>query len=133
MKLFKRKSKASVIPADLNLRNFRFLGEEAEALGLRLDAARKSLAESTTPWAVNHWTKVVEQLVAQWRRLPVLHDGEAKMSIIPRWTVDYNFYELAEEMPGSIGGRLYHQYVAKDPDLSWSWENHRAQRLAKAQ
>jgi len=133
MKLFKRKSKASVIPADLNLRNFRFLGEEAEALGLRLDAARKSLAESTTPWAVNHWTKVVEQLVAQWRRLPVLHDGEAKMSIIPRWTVDYNFYELAEEMPGSIGGRLYHQYVAKDPDLSWSWEHHREQRLAKAQ
>ena len=132
-KLFKRQSKAAVIPADLNLRNFRFLGEEAEALGLRLDAARKSLAESTTPWAVNHWTKVVEQLVAQWRRLPVLHDGEAKMSIIPRWTVDYNFYELAEEMPGSIGGRLYHQYVAKDPDLSWSWEHHREQRLAKAQ
>ena len=133
MKLFKRRSKAAVIPGDLNLRNFRFLGEEAEALGTRLDAARKSLAESTTPWAVNHWTKVVEQLVAQWRRLPVLHDGEAKMSIIPRWTVDYNFYELAEEMPGSIGGRLYHQYVAKDPDLSWSWENNRAQRLAKAQ
>ena len=133
MKLFKRKSKAAVIPADLNLRNFRFLGEEAEALGTRLDAARKSLAESTTPWAVNHWTKVVEQLVAQWRRLPILHDGEAKMTIIPRWTVDYNFYELAEEMPGSIGGRLYHQYVAKDPDLTWSWENNRAQRLAKAQ
>lgn len=133
MKLFKRRSKATVIPSDLNLRNFRFLGEEAEALGLRLDAARKSLAESTTPWAVNHWTKVVEQLVAQWRRLPVLHDGEAKMSIIPRWTVDYNFYELAEEMPGSIGGRLYHQYVAKDPDLTWSWEHNREQRLAKAQ
>lgn len=133
MKLFKRKSKAAVIPGDLNLRNFRFLGEEAESLGLRLDAARKSLAESRTPWAVNHWTKTVEQLVAQWRRLPILHDGEAKMSIIPRWTVDYNFYELAEEMPGSIGGRLYHQYVAKDPDLTWSWENNRAQRLAKAQ
>ena len=133
MKLFKRRSTADVIPADLNLRNFRFLGEEAEALGNRLDHARKSLAESHTPWAVNHWTKVVEQLVAQWRRLPVLHDGEAKMSIIPRWTVDYNFYELAEEMPGSIGGRLYHQYVAKDPDLTWSWEHNREQRLAKAQ
>lgn len=133
MKLFKRKSKAAVIPADLNLRNFRFLGEEAESLGLRLDAARKSLAESTTPWAVNHWTKTVEQLVAQWRRLPILHDGEAKMSIIPRWTVDYNFYELAEEIPGGIGSRLYHAYVSKDPDLTWSWEHNREQRLAKAQ
>ena len=133
MKLFKRKSEAAVIPADLNLRNFRFLGEEAESLGTRLDAARKSLSEATTPWAINHWTKVVEQLVAQWRRLPILHDGEAKMSVIPRWTVDYNFYELAEEIPGSIGSRLYHDYVAKNPDLTWSWENNRAQRLAKAQ
>ena len=133
MKLFKRKSEASVIPADLNLRNFRFLGEEAESLGTRLDAARKSLAESTTPWAINHWTKTVEQLVAQWRRLPILHDGEAKMSVIPRWTVDYNYYELAEEIPGSIGSRLYHDYVSKNPDLTWSWENNRAQRLAKAQ
>ena len=133
MKLFKRKSESSVIPADLNLRNFRFLGEEAESLGNRLDHARKSLAESTTPWAINHWTKVVEQLVAQWRRLPILHDGEAKMSIIPRWTVDYNYYERAEEIPGGIGNRLYHAYVSRDPDLTWSWENNRAQRLAKAQ
>lgn len=132
MQLFKRRTESKVLP-EVDLRNFRFLGEEAEALGKRLDAARKSLAESTTPWAVNHWTKTVEQLVAQWRRLPILHDGDAKMSVIPRWTVDYNFYELAEEIRGGIGNRLYHAYVAKDPDLTWSWENNRAQRLAKAQ
>lgn len=133
MKLFHRRSRANDIPADLNLRNFRFLGEEADVLGRRLDAARESLSDAKTPWAQNYWTKTVEQLLAQWRRLPILHDGEAKMSIIPRWTVDYNFYELAEEIPGGISGRLYHAYVARDPDLSWSWENNRAQRLAKAQ
>jgi len=132
MQLFKRKPKEQIMP-EADLRNFRFLGEEAEGLGRRLDAARKSLAESTTPWAVNHWTKTVEQMVAQWRRLPVLHDADAKMSVIPIWTVDYNFYELAEEFRGAIGSRLYHDYVAKDPDLSWSCENNRAQRLAKAQ
>ena len=132
-KLFNRRSTTSIIPGDLNLRNFRFLGEEAESLGNRLDHARKCLAGAKSPWARNHWTKTVEQLIVQWRRLPILHDSEAKMSMIPRWTVDYDFYELAEEMPGSIGGRLYHQYIAKDPDLTWSWENNRAQRLAKAQ
>lgn len=132
MKLFKRQPEKQ-IASEVDLRNFRFLGEEAEALGLRLDAARQSLANSTRPWAVNHWTKTVEQLVAQWRRLPILHDGDAKMSIIPRWTVDYNYYELAEEIRMGFSSRLYHDYVAKDPDLTWSWENHRSQRLAKAQ
>lgn len=132
MKLFKRQTENKML-AEVDLRNFRFLGEEAEGLGRRLDAARKSLAESTTPWAVNHWSKTVEQLVAQWRRLPVLHDADAKMSVIPRWTVDYNFYELAEEIRMGISSQLYHNYVAKDPDLSWSWENNRAQRLARAQ
>ena len=132
MKLFKRQTENSIMP-EVDLRNFRFLGEEAEGLGRRLDAARKSLAESTTPWAINHWTKTVEQLVAQWRRLPILHDADAKMSVMPRWTVDYDYYELAEEIRMGFSSRLYHDYVAKDPDLTWSWENNRAQRLAKAQ
>ena len=133
MKLFKRKTENKILP-EVDLRNFRFLGEEAEALGNRLDAARKSLSESTTPWAQNHWTKVVDQLVAQWRRLPILHDGDAKMSVMPRWTVDYNYYELSDEPTGKmidVFDKLY--YTSKEPDLTWSWENHRAQRLAKAQ
>jgi hypothetical protein len=133
MKLFNRKSEAAVIPADLNLRNFRFLGEEAESLGTRLDAARRSLEEATTPWAQNHWTKVVEQLVAQWRRLPILHDGDAKMSVIPRWTVDYEFYELSQEPVGKTLDVFERLYYSKEPNLDWSWENNRAQRLAKAQ
>lgn len=132
MNLFKRNPEKEIMP-EVDLRNFRFLGEEAEALGLRLDAARRSLADSTTPWAVNHWTKVVEQLVAQWRRLPVLHDADAIMSVMPKWTVSYDYYELAEEIRMGISSQLYHNYVAKDPDLTWSWENHRAQRLARAQ
>lgn len=133
MKLFKRKTEDKLLP-EVDLRNFRFLGEEAEGLGRRLDAARKSLAESTAPWAVNHWSKTVEQLVAQWRRLPVLHDADAVMSVMPKWTVDYNYYELSDEPTGKmvdVFDQLYH--YSKEPDLSWSWENNRAQRLAKAQ
>ena len=131
MKLFKRKTKEVSIP-EVDLRNFRFLGEEAEALGLRLDAARKSLVESTTPWAQNHWSKTVEQLVAQWRRLPVLHDADAKMLVIPRWTVNYDFYELSDE-PVTRLFDIDNFYNRRQPDLSWSWENHRAARLARAQ
>jgi len=133
MQLFKRKPREQIMP-EVDLRNFRFLGEEAEGLGKRLDAARKSLAESTTPWAINHWTKTVEQLVAQWRRLPILHDADAKMSIMPKWTVKYDYYELSDEPVGrmlDVFDTLYD--FRKEPDLSWSWENNRAQRLARAQ
>ena len=131
MKLFKRHAENKFLP-DVDLRNFRFLGEEAEALGLRLDAARKSLSESTTPWAQNHWTKTVEQLVAQWRRLPILHDGDAKMSVIARWTVDYDFYELSDE-PVSRLFDIDYFYNRRHPDLTESWERNRAKRLARAQ
>jgi hypothetical protein len=131
MKFFKRRAENKFLP-EVDLRNFRFLGEEAEALGLRLDAARKSLAESTTPWALNHWSKTVEQLVAQWRRLPVLHDADAKMQVIARWTVDYDFYELSDE-PVSRLFDIDHFYNRRHPDLTESWERNRAQRLARAQ
>jgi hypothetical protein len=133
MKFFKRNNTQQILP-EVDLRNFRFLGDEAEGLGKRLDAARKSLKNAKSKWAVNHWTKTVEQLVAQWRRLPVLHDADAKMSVMPKWTVDYNYYELSDEPVGrmlDVFDTLYD--FRKEPDLSWSWENNRAQRLARAQ
>lgn len=132
IKIFNKKQSEQTM-TQVDLRNFRFLGEEAESLGRRLDAARKSLAGATTPWAVNHWSKTVEQLVGQWRRLPILHDGEAKMSVMPRWTVDYNYYELSEEPTAKMLDIFDKLYNNRTPDLNWSWENNRAQRLAKAQ
>ena len=82
-----------------DLRSFRFIGEEAEALGSRLDSARLALESSTSLWARRYWAMVIDQLLFQWRSLPALHDGEAAMSIIPRWTVDYEFYEV-DNNPG---------------------------------
>lgn len=133
MKFFKHKTKEQILP-EVDLRNFRFLGEEAEVLGNRLDHARKTLAESRSLWAKNYWAMVVEQLVGQWTRLPILHDGDAKMSIIPRWTVSYDFYERQQE--GNLYGisdRAYDKLFRREADLNASWENNRAQRLAKAQ
>jgi len=116
------------------MKSYRFLGEEAEALGNRLDHVRKALADSTKPWAKNYWSQTVERLLFQWQQLPILHDADAQVTIIPRWHVDYNFYEKSEEVVlGGVLDRFYHKYSAKNPDLTWSWENHRALRLAKAQ
>ena len=116
------------------MKNYRFLGEEAEVLGQRLDAARKSLAGAKSPWSKTYWAAVVERLLFQWRQLPVLHDADAMVSIIPRWTVDYNFYEKAGAHENyGIAEKAYDKLFRQDANLEASWNNHRAQRLAKAQ
>ena len=133
MQLFKRKTQEHTF-ANVNLRSFRFLGEEAEVLGQRLDAARMSLASAKTKWAQNYWNKTVEQLVFQWRQLPILHDADARMTVVPRWTVDYEYYELGNKNEGEgATDRVYHKLFREVVDLNASWENHRAARLARAQ
>ena len=133
MQLFKRKTQKHAF-ANVNLRNFRFLGDEAEALGQRLDAARRVLAEAKTEWVRNHWSKTVEQLVFQWRQLPILHDADARMTVVPRWTVDYEYYELGHTGEGhGATDRAYHKLFRESVNLDVSWENHRAARLARAQ
>lgn len=116
------------------MKSYRFLGEEAEALGNRLDHARKVLAAAKTEWARSYWQQTVERLLFQWRQLPILHDGDAQMTIIPKWMVSYDFYEKSRphEYTG-ITERAFDKLFRESANLDASWENHRAQRLAKAQ
>ena len=70
----------------------------------------------------------------QWRQLPILHDGDAQMTIIPRWTIDYNFYELAGAHENyGITEKFYDRVFNHDANLDASWHNHREARLARAQ
>ena len=116
------------------MKSYRFLGEEAEALGTRLDSARKSLAGSQTAWARNYWSQTVERLLFQWLQLPVLHDSDAMVTIIPRWHVSYDFYEKGNDVGyNGITDRAYDKVFRDSVDLDASWENHRAARLARAQ
>jgi hypothetical protein len=115
-----------------DLRSFRFIGEEAESLGNRLDSARSALESSTTPWSKRYWAMVIDQLLFQWRCLPALHDGEAAMSIVPRWTVDYEFYEV-DNNPGryNITDKIFDEIFRTS--LDESWDRVREARLARAQ
>ena len=116
------------------MKSYRFYGEEMEVLGGRLDAARKSLANAKSPWAKSYWKQNVDRLLFQWQQLPILHDGDAKVTIIPRWTVGYDYWEDREEMGKyDILERAVEALWPSSPDLSASWERHRAGRLARAQ
>lgn len=116
------------------MKNYRFYGEEMEALGQRLDAARTALSNAKTDWAQNYWQQNVERLLLQWRLLPILHDGEAQLTIIPRWEVMYDSFEKHDGSFGhGLDDKVFEFFFKKSPDLEWSWNNNREKRLAKAQ
>jgi hypothetical protein len=116
------------------MKSYRFFGDEMEILGNRLDQARLRATEARTAWAQNYWNQNVERLLFQWRQLPILHDGDAQTTIIPKWTIDYEFVERAgaHEHTG-ITERVYEKLFRETASLDASWHAHRAQRLAKAQ
>ena len=116
------------------MKSYRFFGDKMEILGNRLDQARKRAAESKTAWAKNYWSQNVERLLFQWKQLPILHDGDALTTIIPRWTVDYEFVEAGHLNEGyGVTDRAYDRLFKHGPDLDNSWHAHREARLAKAQ
>jgi hypothetical protein len=116
------------------MKSYRFFGDEMEVLGNRLDHARDRVANSKSAWAKNYWSQNVERLLFQWRQMPVLHDGDARMTIIPRWTVSYEFYEKSGYIGyNGITDRAYEKVFRESANLEASWHTHREQRLARAQ
>lgn len=118
----------------MGLKSYRFVGEEMEVLGQRLDAARDAHKNAKSAWAKSYWQQNVERLLFQWKQLPVLHDADAQISIIPKWTVSYDYYERGHKTEGhGITDRAYNKLFNHDANLDASWNAHREQRLAKAQ
>jgi hypothetical protein len=56
------------------------------------------------------------------------------MTLIPKWMVSYDYYERGHLNEGfGITDRAFYRVFREAADLEASWNNHRAQRLAKAQ
>jgi len=119
------------VPMQTDLRNWRFLGMEMEALGTRLDAARESLARAKTDWARWYWTETLDRLMLQWRSMPILHDADVTMTLVPRWMVDYEWWDGTAEIGGwDISDQLFDKIFRTD-DLDSVWRRHRDARLMK--
>lgn len=116
------------------MKSYRFFGEEMEVLGARLDAARKAHAGAKSTWSKNYWAQNVERLLFQWKQLPALHDGDAQITIIPKWSINYDFYETGHKNEGyGITDRFYNSVFNHDANLDASWHSHREARLARSQ
>jgi hypothetical protein len=115
----------------MNLRNWRFLGMEMEVLGTRLDAARAALAGVKSEWARWYWTEAIDRLMLQWRRLVPLHDSDAKTTVIPRWCVDYEWWEDSTEIAHwDISDKLFDK-IFRGENLDQSWHRIRDARLMR--
>lgn len=114
-----------------DLKNYRFFGDEMEVLGSRLDAARKSLANAKSDWAHWYWSETISRLLLQWRSLPVLHDATAQLTQLPRWHVDYEYWERGYEDYG-IDDKLF-DLLFREPNLDASWNRVRDARLQRCQ
>lgn len=116
------------------MKNYRHLGDTADLLGNRLDAARAARDRAQSVWARNYWNSAVERLLFQWHQLPILHDADAKMSVIPRWHISYDFWEKDYGNEGyGITEQLFERLFRHGVDLNHSWERNRERRLARAQ
>jgi hypothetical protein len=130
-----KKQPDNVITRDT--RDYRSISHDIELLGRRLDAARGAFdACKADSWAQKHWQAVIDQLMFQWRALPILHDGQATHTYKPKWVVKYDFFEPDD----GIGHNGFFDRIiiglterlAGGPDLHGSWERARNARLAKA-
>jgi hypothetical protein len=130
MNIFGKSQVKDTISPTTNLHSYRFIGEEMEALGLRLDAARAALSTAGTTWAKWYWQETLDRLLIQWRALPILHDGEAQSTLIPKWTVDYNYYERNTEIGAlDFDDKIWHKI--HQPNLDESWDRVRTERIMR--
>jgi hypothetical protein len=121
-------------PVQTDLRNWRFLGMEMESLGARLDAAREAFLRADSSWAQWYLTETLDQLMLQWRALVPLHDGDATMTQMPRWSTDYEWWEGSTELQytgiEALTDTLFDKIFRSD-DLDAVWRRHRDARLMR--
>jgi hypothetical protein len=54
------------------------------------------------------------------------------MSIIPRWTIDYKYFEQDDGVnKNDIGDRLFEK-IFREPNLDASWERERDRQIIRA-
>jgi hypothetical protein len=132
--IFTKQQTPEFITTQTDLRNWRFLGMEMEALGTRLDACRRSLSAAKTDWARWYWSETLDRLMLQWRHLVPLHDGDARMTAMPRWTTDYEWWENSSELQYTgvegLTDKLFDKIFRSD-DLEEVWRRRRDERIMK--
>lgn len=134
MNIFANHKPIEVLNTNSDLHSYRYIGEEMEGLGARLDSARSALAQAKSAWACWYWQETVNRLLTQWRALPILRDGQAQHTLISRWSIDYEFWENREEVGyigiESVADKIFDD-LFRNENLEDSWHRVRDERIMK--
>jgi len=104
----------------------RYLEDETEILGRRLDLARDRLKNSRGTWARNYWSQVLDSLIVQWRNSPAVNHGQSLNPGTVRWQVSYDFFELHDGISQhDLSLRIFDRIFRTNLDDSWERERMR--------
>ncbi len=111
---------------------------ELDALGLRLDSARKTLEQTQADtWAHSYWQDLVNALTRKWRRLIVeTNIGVHRNLVSESWTIRYDWIE--GDPYGENYGVMFHWWNERvgehqlQEDLNRSWAAYQEARYQNA-
>ena len=111
---------------------------ELDALGARLDWARKALSQTKeNTWARTYWTNTVGSLTRRWKRLMIECNAGVLRSRVPEsWTIQNDWFET--DASGVTFGILWHWYsdhagrYELEKGLETSWAKAQEERYQKA-
>jgi hypothetical protein len=104
----------------------RYLEDETEILGHRLDLARDRLKNSRGTWARNYWSQVLDSLIVQWRNSPSVNHGQSLNPGTARWQVSYDFFESHDGISQhDLSLRIFDRIFRTNLDDSWERERMR--------
>jgi hypothetical protein len=106
----------------------RYLEDETEILGRRLDLARDRLKNARSEWAQNYWHQVIESLTVQWQNSPAINYGHSLSPGTARWQVSYDFFELHDGIGQHDFSRGIFDRIFRT-NLNDSWERERNRKL----
>ena len=106
----------------------RYLEDETNILGRRLDLARDCLKQARSSWSKKYWAHVVECLIVQWKNSPAVNYGQGLTPGTARWQVSYDFYEFHDgigqhDLSQGMFDRIFRT------NLNDSWERERNRKL----
>jgi hypothetical protein len=106
----------------------RYLEDETEILGHRLDLARDRLKNSRGTWSKHYWSQVLNSLIVQWQNSPAVNQGQRLSPGTARWQVRYDFFELHDGIDQYDFSRQIFDRIFRT-DLDASWERERMRKL----
>lgn len=133
--MFRSKKTKAEFTALGDIKDWRDAGYEIEALGNRLDHARKAAKEATTKWARDFWTTTHDRLFNKWQLMIQLKDtGLKQKGVSGKTTIDYHWWEKAEEIKMISVPFLDNMFdnAGLSKRLDESWERARELKVQKA-